>query len=183
MERPTLAVWLDTLDKIPQLKTLILHLAFPVFPSNVKRTITLPSPIHLDISASLQDCGRASAHLVLLVLTSLCLTSVPVDRHTNGGGVRDCLMSVMRHIHGPPGQSASAECARLRLWKSSSAPCVARSGYRHLGSRSTCLSGCDTPNAREALLSLAVHGQWLPRDLRNDDGGPSLGWPFEHLLQ
>ena len=101
MGRPTLAVWLDILDEIPTLKTLILHRAFPVFPSNVKRTVTLPSLTHLDISASLQDCGRASAYLVLPALTSLCLTSVPVDRHTNGGGVQDCLMSVMRHIHGP----------------------------------------------------------------------------------
>ena len=96
MERPTLAVWLETLDEIPQLKTLILHWAFPVFPSNVKHTVTLPSLTHLDISASLWDCALASAHLVLPALTS-----VPVDHHTNGGGVQDCLTSVMRHIHGP----------------------------------------------------------------------------------
>ena len=96
MERPTLAVWLETLDEIPQLITLILHWAFPVFPSNVKHTVTLPSLTHLDISASLWDCALASAHLVLPALTS-----VPVDHHTNGGGVQDCLTSVMRHIHGP----------------------------------------------------------------------------------
>ena len=101
MARPTLAVWLYTFDEIPTLKTLILHSAFPVFPFNVKRTVTLPSLTYLDISASLQDCALVSAHLTLPAFTSLCLTSVPVDRHTNGGGVHDCLMSVMRHIHGP----------------------------------------------------------------------------------
>ena len=179
MERPTLAVWLETLDEIPQLKTLILHWTFPVFPSNVKRTVTLPSPIHLDISASLRDCALASAHLTLPAFTSLCLTSVPVDRHTNGGGVHDCLMSVMRHIHGPqdirPLQSALiydfGNHLQLLAWPVPDIDTL----IHDLGSRSTCLPRCDTPNAREALLSLAGHGQWLPRDLRNDDGVPSLG--------
>ena len=91
------------------------------------------------------------AHLVLPALTSLCLISVPVDRYTNGGIVQDCLVSVMRYIHGPPGHSASAECAHLQLWKPPPAPCVARSGYRHLGSRSTCLPGCDRLPTRVKL--------------------------------
>ena len=104
MERPTLANWLDTLGEIPQLKTLTLHSASPVaaqFPSNIERTVTLPSLTHLDISASLRDCALASTHLELPALTSLCLTSVPVDRHTGSQGVQDCLMFVVRHIHGP----------------------------------------------------------------------------------
>ena len=99
--RPQLAVWLDTLDEIPQLKTLILHSASPVssqFPFDVKRTVTLPSLTHLDISASLRDCALASAHLVLPALTSLCLAATDV---TPGGSVQAFLPYVAQHFHGP----------------------------------------------------------------------------------
>ena len=101
MERPTLAVWLDTLDEIPQLQTLTLHSASPVaahFPSDVERTVTLPSLTHLDISGCLKDCAVASAHLVLPALTSLCLTAIDP---TNGWGAQEFLLYVARHIHGP----------------------------------------------------------------------------------
>ena len=103
MERPTLANWLDALDEIPQLKTLTLHWASPVapcFPFDVGRTVTLPSLTHLDISASLQDSAFAAAHLELPALTSLSLTSVPVDRYIKGRGVQDFLTFALRHIHG-----------------------------------------------------------------------------------
>ena len=102
MARPTLAVWLDTLDEIPQLKSLTLHLASPVavhFPVDVERTVTLPSLTHLDISASLRDCALASAHLVLPALTSLCL--IPTDYLTRGSGVQPFLPYIVQHVNGP----------------------------------------------------------------------------------
>ena len=90
MARPTLTLWLDTLNEIPQLETLALHSASPVaarFPFDVERTVTLPSLTHLDISASLSDCALAAAHLDLPALTSLCLTAI--DPHTNRRGVQN----------------------------------------------------------------------------------------------
>ena len=100
--RPTLTVWLDTLDEIPQLETLILHSASPVadrFPFDVERTVTLPSLTHLDISASLPDCALAAAHLDLPALTSLCLSVK--EPHTNASGVQAFLPYVAQHFHGP----------------------------------------------------------------------------------
>jgi hypothetical protein len=101
MARPTLAVWLDTLDAMPQLEMLTLNEASPVavhFPFDVERTVTLPSLTHLEISASLRDCALASAHLVLPVLTSL---SVAINTSTNGSGVQEFFPYVARHVHGP----------------------------------------------------------------------------------
>ena len=102
MARPTLAVWLDTLDELPQLKSLTLHSASPFathFPFAVKRTVTLPSLTHLDISASLRDFALASAHLVLPALTSLCFTAT--DHLTIGSSVQAFLPYIVRHVHGP----------------------------------------------------------------------------------
>ena len=102
MRRPTLAVWLDALDEIPQLKSLTLHSASPVathFPFDVERTVTLPSLTHLDISASLQNCALASAHLVLPALNSLCLTAE--DYQTSSSDVKAFLPFAVRHFHGP----------------------------------------------------------------------------------
>ena len=100
MTRPKLAVWLDTLDNIPQLKMLTLRSAFPVapqFPFGVERTVVLPYLTHLDISGSLRDCALASAHLVLPALTSLCLTATDF---TNGSDVQTFLPYVAQHVHG-----------------------------------------------------------------------------------
>ncbi|KAI9453536.1 hypothetical protein BJY52DRAFT_1418219 [Lactarius psammicola] len=73
--RPNLAVWLDALDEMPQLETLVLHSASPTASSrfDVERTVTLPFLTHLDISAEEWECALALAHLVLPALTSLCL--------------------------------------------------------------------------------------------------------------
>ncbi|KAH9170599.1 hypothetical protein EDB89DRAFT_1275823 [Lactarius sanguifluus] len=100
--RPRLSFWLDALDEIPQLKTLVLHSASPItsaFPFDVERTITLPSLTYFDISASPEDCGLALAHLVLPALTSLCVTAFSVLE--DGGDVQRMLPYVVRHVHGP----------------------------------------------------------------------------------
>jgi hypothetical protein len=99
---PKLAVWLDALDKIPQLRTLTLQSASPVapfIPFNVERTAILPSLTHLSISASLEDCALAIAHLVLPALTSLCLTAI--NRLRNSSDVQRILPYIARHAHGP----------------------------------------------------------------------------------
>ena len=100
--RPDLAGWLDTLDEMTQLKTLILHSASPIahsLPFNVERAITLPSLTHFDISGSLGDCALALAHLDLPALTSLCLSA-----DLSGPNVDDVQFFVpyiARHAHGP----------------------------------------------------------------------------------
>ncbi|KAI9453541.1 hypothetical protein BJY52DRAFT_834312 [Lactarius psammicola] len=103
--RPSLSVWLDVLDEMPQLKTLSLHSATPVVPPgaslpfDIKRTVTLPSLVHLDISASARDCGLALAHLVLPALTWLC--ALARSSRWNGSDVREILPYVSQHAHGP----------------------------------------------------------------------------------
>ena len=103
-ERPSLSVWLDALEEMPQLKTLILHFASPITPdtslqSDIERTVTLPSLTLFEISSPARDCGLALTHLVLPALTSLCL--ILNSRHVNGDDVQDVLPLIARHAHGP----------------------------------------------------------------------------------
>ncbi len=126
--RPSLSVWLDALEKMPQLKTLTLRSASPIappgalLPSGVERTITLPSLSDLDISASASDCGLALAHLVLPALTQLCFTATSCRQ--DGSDAQEILPYVARHAHGPqdtqPLQSvvirSSRTCADMLVW-------------------------------------------------------------------
>ena len=86
---------------MPQLKRLLIHSASPsVFPfSHAERTVTLPSLIHLDISAPWHDCGLALAHLVLPSLTSLRVTAS--SGHPTVRKLRKLLPYVAQHAHGP----------------------------------------------------------------------------------
>ena len=100
--RPSLTDWLDALDEIPQLRSLLLYSASPstpLFPFDIKRTVTLPSLARLNISDSELDCGLALAHLVLPSLTTLCVTvtsdELPID------AVQKMLPYVVQHAHGP----------------------------------------------------------------------------------
>ncbi|KAH9041370.1 hypothetical protein EDB85DRAFT_2286338 [Lactarius pseudohatsudake] len=99
--KPSLAVWLDALDEMPQLKTLVLHSASPIgsFPFNVERTITLPFLTHLGISAKEGECALALAHLVLPALTWLCLTVK--SSLEDEDDVQKLLPYVTPHAHGP----------------------------------------------------------------------------------
>jgi hypothetical protein len=100
--RPTLSVWLDALDEMPQLKKLVIHSASPIaplFPFNIERTVTLPFLTHLNISASSGDCALALSHLVLPALTRLCVTARSV--RSDGGDVLKFLRYVVQHAHGP----------------------------------------------------------------------------------
>ena len=76
--KPTLETWLDALDELPHLKTLVLSSASPIapsFPFDVERTITLPSLSHFEILATPEDCVLALAHLNLPALTKLHIIS------------------------------------------------------------------------------------------------------------
>jgi hypothetical protein len=99
--RPSLKVWLDALDEMPSLESLVLHSASPIappFPFDIKRTVTLPSLMHLDIAASAVDCALALAHLTLPALTKLCLTAA--YRCVNGSDAQNLFPYVARHAGG-----------------------------------------------------------------------------------
>ncbi|KAH8999513.1 hypothetical protein EDB92DRAFT_2111491 [Lactarius akahatsu] len=101
---PSLSVWLDALDQMPQLKTLALHRASPVapwglIPSEVERAVTLPSLTHFEVSSPARYCGFALAHLILPALTSLCVVAESSRRDYSD--VQEILTFVSRHAHGP----------------------------------------------------------------------------------
>ena len=100
--RPKLAVWLDALAEMPELKTLTLNRASPkapYLPLDVERTVTLPSLTHFNILASLKDCVLTLAHLDLPALTQLTLEAnsylLP-----NSDDVQELLPYVARYAHG-----------------------------------------------------------------------------------
>jgi hypothetical protein len=106
--RPSLKVWLDALDEMPSLESLVLHSASPIappFPFDIERAVNLPSLMHLDIAASAGDCALALAHLTLPALTKLCLTAEYY--RLEGGEVQNLIPCVAQHAGGPqPLQSA-----------------------------------------------------------------------------
>jgi hypothetical protein len=120
--RPSLADWLDALEEMPQLQRLVLDSASPSvssFPFHVERTVTLPSLVRLDISASALDCGLALAHLVLPALTSLCVTAKSVPTRPTIDDVQKMLPNVVQHAQGPQDsdslQSVSIQGGRTRV--------------------------------------------------------------------
>ncbi|KAF8259138.1 hypothetical protein EI94DRAFT_1752350 [Lactarius quietus] len=102
-ETPSLTNWLDALDEMPQLKTLILVWASPIapysspLPSHVERTVTLSSLTLFEITSHARDCGLALAHLVLPALTRLWLRAG--SGSWTGSDVPDILPHVVRHTH------------------------------------------------------------------------------------
>ena len=100
--RPSLIDWLAALDEMPQLRSLLLHLASPStspLTYHVKRRVTLPSLACLDISDSELDCALALSHLVLPSLTSLCVTTTSTRPTIDG--LQKMLPYVAKHAHGP----------------------------------------------------------------------------------
>ena len=121
--RPDLPAWLDSLEEMSQLKTLVLHSASPIsasgasLPFDVERTIKLSSLTHLDISASLRDCALALAHLDLPALAMLRVTAR--SRGRDSDEVQGILPYVAIHSHGTqdiqPLQSALIHTNGTRL--------------------------------------------------------------------
>jgi hypothetical protein len=92
--------WLDALDEIPQLKTLTLEGASPYstsLPSNIDRTVTLPSLTLFKINSTMSGCGRVLAHLVLPSLTTLCIRAG--SYYSVGSDVLRTLPHVARLTH------------------------------------------------------------------------------------
>ena len=109
VEMPTLGDWLDALNEMSQLKTLILNNASPTISvdnppiSEPQRTATLPSLTHFDITTSPTGCALALAHLVLPALISLHVTS-DSDSDSDSSDLEDIRLlipHVARHAHGP----------------------------------------------------------------------------------
>ena len=102
--KPTLEAWLDALDELPHLKTLVLRSASPIassFPFDVNRTATLPSISHLEILASPGDCALALAHLDLPALTELHIIPKLSYSHPDSDDVPRILPYIVQHAHGP----------------------------------------------------------------------------------
>jgi len=103
--RPTLEDWLDALNEMSQLKTLILHSSTPVaFDDNMlisepRRSVTLPSLTRFNISASAKDCALALAHLVLPALN--CLHVAAKSHEWDGEDVRLVIPHIARNACGP----------------------------------------------------------------------------------
>ena len=101
---PRLSVWLDALDEMPQLEMFAPHEASPLaddgdpFSFDVKRTATLPSLKHFDISDSPLYCGLTLSHLNLPALTCLSVKTFPSLR--DGNDVRDIFPYIAQHAHG-----------------------------------------------------------------------------------
>jgi hypothetical protein len=102
--RPELEVWLDALNEMPRLETLILRSATPLAPlaapliSEPSRAVTLPSLTNFHISASANDCALALVHFVLPALTRL-----HVDAASHDGAGEDVLQlipHVARSVYG-----------------------------------------------------------------------------------
>jgi hypothetical protein len=101
--RPSLSVWLDALSAMPQLQKLSLHAASPValsapLPSAMRRTVTLPSLLVFDFTASAKDCVLALAHLILPALTQLNVSSI--SDLQDGSDVREILPYFSQHARG-----------------------------------------------------------------------------------
>jgi hypothetical protein len=102
--RPKLEDWLDTLNEMPNLKTLSLQHATPLaFPlafrtiSEPSRTITLPFLTNFHIYASAEDCALALAPLLMPALTRL---HVDVDSfNEQGEDVRLAIPYIARNVH------------------------------------------------------------------------------------
>lgn len=104
---PELAEWLNVLEEMSQLKTLILRSASPIAPLgtslsfDIERTITLPSLSHFDLSASLRNCALALAHLDLPALAHLSVTTRARRRGGDDTEVHGILPYVALHAQGP----------------------------------------------------------------------------------
>jgi hypothetical protein len=111
---PSLSVWLDALDEMPQLKMLTLHEASPLagsFPFDVERTVKLSSLTHFEIADRPRDCASALAHLELPALTSLCVQTYCMD----DDNAEEVLPYVARHAHTQPLQSMLIRCKKRRM--------------------------------------------------------------------
>jgi hypothetical protein len=101
--RPKLEDWLDALNEMSQLETLIFEFATPLAPlaSLSSRIITLPSLTKFHISSSAKDCVLAFAHLVLPALIGLHVDAKSNGSYgTEGEDVRELIPYVTQNVYG-----------------------------------------------------------------------------------
>ena len=121
--RPMLEDWLNALDQMPQLETLVLQNASPYAPLTPEpsRTITLPSLTKFRIDASAKDCVVALAHLVLPALTWLHVDAKSEELEHED--VRLLIPHVLRNVYVLQGTEqlrniliGDRKCAEVRAW-------------------------------------------------------------------
>ena len=95
--------WLRSLEQMPQLERLVLRPRIPivstVLSDELKLIVNLPSLIELRISTSTMECVALLAHLVLPVLTRLCVNfeNAPLTYES----VNHLIQCVAQNAHGP----------------------------------------------------------------------------------
>jgi hypothetical protein len=101
--RPKLVDWLDGLNELSQLETLILLSASPIASQDGVEhhdNATLPSLTYLEIYASPAECALALGHLDLPALTALAIAVVPQPSDSISD-LQTLLPHLSRHAYGP----------------------------------------------------------------------------------
>ena len=105
LSRPSLEEWLDAMEQMPQLETLVVSHATPrapVVPSPLPeptRVVTHPSLTQLTLTASASDCTFALAHLILPALVRIRVDVM--SELANADDVRALIPYFSRNAHGP----------------------------------------------------------------------------------
>ena len=103
--RPSLDEWLDAMEQMSQLETLIVNHATPRAPtfstslSGPTRVITHPSLTQLNLAASASDCTLALAHLILPALIRIRVDVT--SELATADDVRALIPYFSRNAHGP----------------------------------------------------------------------------------
>ena len=103
--RPSLEEWLDAMEQMSQLETLIVNHATPSAPtvssppSEPTRVITHPSLTQLNLAASASDCTFALAHLILPALIRIRVDVT--SELSSADDVRALIPYFSRNAHGP----------------------------------------------------------------------------------
>ncbi|KAF8492733.1 hypothetical protein F5888DRAFT_1726917 [Russula emetica] len=105
LARPSLEEWLDAMEQMLQLETLIVNHATPRAPtvsapfSEPTRIITHPSLTQLNLAASASDCTFALAHLILPALIRIRVDVT--SELASADDVRTLIPYFSRNAHGP----------------------------------------------------------------------------------
>jgi len=105
LARPSLEEWLDAMEQMLQLETLIVNHATPRAPtsrtplSEPMRVITHPTLTQLNLAASASDCTFALAHLILPALIRIRVDAT--SELASADDVRALIPYFSRNAHGP----------------------------------------------------------------------------------
>jgi hypothetical protein len=105
LARPSLEEWLDAMEQMLQLETLVVNHATPKAPTvstplpEPTRVITHPSLTQLNLAASASDCAVALAHLILPALIRIRVDVT--SELASADDVRALIPYFSRNAHGP----------------------------------------------------------------------------------